>query len=314
MRRLRMCVSVVLAAGPALSQNAAPGPVTIASGVQKALPSVLSVETVSGGAQDAWTRVGSGFLFGDRYAVTRKTVIDGADSIVIALTDGRRAPARLVACDPATGTAVLEHGMTGVTPIPPQESPEPAEGAALAVLGNSIGVFPSVTLARFIGGRPDGLMEIDGLIPPGNSGSPVLDETGRLAAVIIGRVQDGAEPQAVTGLALPASRVLRFLSSLARQRERTGWIGLSAVDLTGKEHLKGVKVVALLPGSPADLAELSVGDTLVRFQNEPVRGAADLAKRVRCAAPDSRITFTVRNGGRETTRNVKVSTMPRRSQ
>ncbi len=312
-----MSVSVVLAtvltAGRALSQNASSGPVTIASGVQKAIPSVLSVETVSGGAQDAWTRVGSGFLFGDRYAVTRKSVIDGADSIVIALTDGRRAPARMIACDPATGTAVLEHGVTGITPIPLQESPEPAEGAALAVLGNSIGVFPSVTLARFIAGRPDGLMEIDGTIPPGNSGSPVLDETGRLTAVIIGRVQDGAGPRAVTGLALPASRVLRFLSSLAEQRERAGWIGLSAVDLTGKEHRTGVKVVALLPGGPADLAQLSVGDTIVRFQNEPVSGTADLAKRVRCTAPDSRIIFTVRKGGRETAHKVKVSTMPRRS-
>ncbi len=310
---MRIWIFVMLTAGQALSQKASSGPVEIASAVQKALPSVLSVETVSGGVQDAWTRVGSGFLFGDRYAVTRKTVIDGADSIVIALTDGRRAPARLVACDPATGTAVLEHGMTGITPIPPHESPEPAEGAALAVLGNSIGVFPSVTLARFISSRPDGLMEIDGMIPPGNSGSPVLDETGRLTAVIIGWVQDGATPPVVTGLALPASKVLRFLSSLREQRERAGWIGLSAVDLTGKEHRTGVKVVSLLPGGPADLAELSVGDTIVRFQDEPVRRAADLAERVRCTAPDSRITFTIRNGGKESVRKVKVSTMPRRS-
>ncbi|MBN2202308.1 serine protease [bacterium] len=310
---MRMWLFVLLTAGRALSQNASSGPVTIASGVQKALPSVLSVETVSGGALDAWTRVGSGFLFGDRYAVTRKSVIEGADSIVIALTDGRRAPARLVACDPATGTAVLEHGVTGIIPIPPQEFREPAEGDALAVLGNSIGVFPSVTLARFISRRPDGFMEIDGMIPPGNSGSPVLDETGRLTAVIIGRVQDGAGPQAVTGLALPASDVLRFLSALREQREKAGWIGLSAVDLTGKDHRTGVKVVSLLPGGPADLAELSIGDTIVRFQNEPVRGASDLAERVRCTAPDTRITFTVRNRGMETVRKVKVSAMPRRS-
>jgi serine protease DegQ len=309
---MRVWFFAVLFAGSALSQDASDSGKEIADGVRKALPSVVSVETVSGDLQGAWTRVGSGFLFGDRYAVTRKSVIDGADSIVIALTDGRRAPARLVACDPATETAVLEHGISGVTPIQAQEAPEPREGAALAVLGNSLGVFPSVTLARFIGRRPDGLMKIDGMIPPGNSGSPVLDESGRLTAMIVGRIQSGVTPPTVTGLALPASKVLRFLYSMAERRERSGWIGLSVVDLSGKHRGTGVKVVSLLAGGPADLAQLSVGDTIVRFQNVPVREAAELADQVRCIPPDSKIAFTVRNGKKESVRKVKVSAMPRR--
>jgi S1-C subfamily serine protease len=311
---LRMWFFSALFAGRAFCQDPTDGSKEIADGVRKALPSVVSVETFSGGVQGAWTRVGSGFLFGDRYAVTRKSVIDGADSIVIVLTDGRQTPARLAACDPATETAVLEHGISGVTPIPAQEAPEPRDGAPLAVLGNSLGVFPSVTLARFIGRRPDGLMKIDGMIPPGNSGSPVLDESGRLTAMIVGRTQDGVTPPAVTGLALPASRVLRFLSSMAERRKRSGWIGLSVVDLTGKHRRTGVKVVSLLAGGPADLAQLSVGDTIVRFQNVPVRDAAELGEQVRCIPPDSKITFSVRNGKKESIRKVKVSAMPRRMQ
>lgn len=313
MRIFRWIVFAATVCGPAFAQDAASDGKELASGVRNALPSVVSIETVSGGRQGAWTRVGSGFLYGDRFVVTRKSVIDGSDSIVVALTDGRRSPARLLVCDPSTETAVLEHGIPGVTPIRCIEAAEPRDGVPLAVLGNSLGVFPSVTLARFIGRRPDGLMELDGVIPPGNSGSPVLDGAGRFAGVIVGRLQAGAAPPRVTGLALPAGRVLGFLSSLENSRECAGWIGLSVVDLTGRFERTGVKVVMLMPDGPAERAGLSPGDTLVRFQNDPIRGAADLAKRMSGIEAGRKITFTVRDGKKEETKKVTVSRKPRRT-
>jgi S1-C subfamily serine protease len=283
----------------------------IAATVQKAQNSAVSIKTVSNTANSGWTRVGSGFLYQQHFVVTRRSVVDRADSIEIALPDGRSSRARLVHCDGCTEIAVLEHALDDVTPVQIGKTSGLCKGTPLTVLGNSFGIFPSVTLGRFLTKRQDGLIEIDGMIPPGNCGSPVLDSNGRLIGMIVGRFQDKREPSRVVGLAMPSETVQSFLCKIIKTpNARTGWIGVSVVDLTGTAGRIGVRVVGVTADGPAHQAEICVGDTIIRFQGNPIHSAQELASRVKDSLPDSKINFSIQRGKQETLRSVKVGRLP----
>ena len=310
----------------------------IAAAVRQAQNSVVSIQTFSASADTGCMQVGSGFLFDRRFIVTRRSVVDGMDSVEIALSDGRTSAAVLLQSDTGTEIAVLEHGLDGVVPIRMGQSANLNSGIQLTVLGNSLGIFPSVTLGRFIGRRPDGLMEIDGNIPPGNCGSPVLDAGGRLVAMIVGRHQDPANPSRVTGLALPVEDVQKTLNRFQRSLASSGWIGISVVDLgaesqsgrgliregrrsenvrpmaggpVSRGRIDGVRVVAVVAGGPADKAKIAVGDTIFRFMGNPVKSARQVAEWVKTLAPNRKITFSIRNGNRESETSVTVAGRPR---
>ena len=307
-----MLMAGLLAAQPARAED-------IAAAVRQAQNSVVSIQTVAAAtaADSGCAVVGSGFLFGPHYVVTRLSVIIRTDSIEIAVGDGRTARARLLQVDEATDIAVLEHGLDRVVPVRMGQSSDLAGGNQLAILGNSLGIFPSVTLGRFIGRRSDGLLEIDGLIPAGNCGSPVLDAGGKLVGMIVGRFQDDRDPSRVMGVALPAESIQKALNWVQRRPARSGWIGISVVDLAAARvtpeggPIAGVRVVGVVAGGPADRAELAVGDTIVRFMENPVHSAWQMAEWVKTASPQSKITFSIRKDGREWEKQVLVTKPPR---
>jgi S1-C subfamily serine protease len=324
-----MLTAVLLTAGlldaqPARAED-------IAAAVRQAQNSVVSIQTVAATADSGCAVVGSGFLYGPHYIVTRLSVIVRTDSIEIALGDGRTAPARLLQYDEATEIAVLEHGLDCVVPVRMGQSSDLVGGNQLAILGNSLGIFPSVTLGRFIGRRSDGLLEIDGLIPAGNCGSPVLDAGGKLVGMIVGRFQDDRDQSRVMGVALPAESIQKTLTWVQRRPARSGWIGISVVDLAtnkpaagrtsadgpatrgtaGGGPIAGVRVVGVVAGGPADKAEITVGDTIVRLMGKPVHSAWQMAEWVKTASPQSKVTFSIRKDGREWEKQVLVIKPPR---
>jgi serine protease DegQ len=342
--RLLMITAVFIAAGSLPAQtppSASAQSGEIATAVRQAQNSVVSIQTFGATADTGLMCVGSGFLFDRRFIVTRQSVVDGMDSVEIALSDGRTSRAQLIQSDTGMEIAVLEHGLDGVVPIRMGQSANLSGGVQLAILGNSLGIFPSVTLGRFIGRRPDGLMEIDGTIPPGNCGSPVLDAGGRLVAMIVGRLQDPGNPSRITGLALPVEDVQKVLNRFQHSLSSSGWIGISVVDLeafspsaqgltgegraSGKNparrsaafgrrpglRMEGVRVVGVVAGGPADKAMIAVGDTIVRFMGNPVKSAWQVAEWVKATAPHNKITFSIRNGNSESDKSVTVAGRPR---
>jgi S1-C subfamily serine protease len=307
-RRLTAAAALVLiVAAPARapSQDAAPA-------VREALGSVASIRATGLRGTDETLREASGFFCGARLVLTRRSAVENADTLVVTAADGRRARARLLECDRCTEIAVLEHGIEDPVPVLMGSSAGLKPGEPLTVLGNSLGIFPSVTLARFRGRRPDGTLEIDAALPAGNTGSPVLDSAGRLVGMIAGRQtagpgRDGRE----TGLALPVEAVRKVLEPFLAAKSGSGWIGMSVVETEADREGGSVRVVAVVPGGPAARASIAIGDTIVLFRERRVRRAQDLAEWVRTLEPDSRVTFTVRKGEKRIPRTVRVARPPK---
>lgn len=276
--------------------------------IGQTLNSVVTIHTFITEGTHRLARVGSGFFYNDRFVFTRRSVIESADSIVILLPDGRFAPTELVYCDGVSEIAVLKHSLDRVAPIRYGESKRLTPNTTLAILGNSLGVFPSVTLGRFIGHRKDGLLELESLIPPGNCGSPVFSPSGTLVGMIVGNCCDTIKSKQNTVLAIPSERFSEVVRSIEKMRSKKGWIGISVVNLENGED--GVRVVKVVKGSPADKANIRIGDTLFYFEGQRIHKAHELAQWVKERPPSTTVSFIRKNRGEKSVCTLEVGSSP----
>src|ERR687889_1475825 len=123
------------------------------------------------------------------------------------------------------------------------------------------------------------VIQTDAALNPGNSGGALADTHSRIVGI------NTAVAGAGLGLAIPINATTRRIISalLSDGRVRRAYLGLvstpmrlnpSAVIRTGQRE--GLRIVEVLPGSPADKAGLTAGDVLLTAGERPVSDAESL--------------------------------------
>ncbi|MEW2444730.1 S1C family serine protease [Micromonospora marina] len=137
--------------------SAAPPATGLPQVVARLQPSVVTVRTDQG--------LGSGVVFRDGGLVlTNEHVVGDQRDVELALADGTRVPARVVAADAVTDLAVLRAERTDLPPAP-LRTELPAPGEPVVALGSPLGFLNSVTAGIVSGvGR-----EIPGSASQGNA-------------------------------------------------------------------------------------------------------------------------------------------------
>lgn len=181
--------------------------------------SVVRIETDHG--------LGTGFFYyTPEHVATAYHVVENARTIVIALDDERRVPARVVAWDARYDLAILR--LEGPTPGRPVLAPftDPIEvGMPVAVLGH-----PYADLSRMVpqlrgllnwsltqgivGAVSDSWIQTDAAVNPGNSGGPLLARDGRLLGVVSARLRE--------------AEAIGLVTHVDRLRDLTEQIGMPA--------------------------------------------------------------------------------------
>jgi S1-C subfamily serine protease len=165
-----------------------------------------------------------------------------------------------------------------------------------------------------------GLMQISTPINPGNSGGPLIDIDGRL----IGVNQSTARPQAGAqgiGFAIPSNAVKEQIASLQKnpgvhQGTNVGYIGASLATVTPDLEVqlnykgKGVAIVQVVQGTPADAAGLQPGDVIQRVNGKDVTTSTEAIDAIRAAKPGQMIALQVWSAGVKKLVNVKVTERP----
>ena len=165
-----------------------------------------------------------------------------------------------------------------------------------------------------------GLMQISTPINPGNSGGPLIDIDGRL----IGVNQSTASPQAGAqgiGFAIPSNAVKEQIAALQKspgvhQGTNVGYIGASLATVTPDLEVqlnykgKGVAIVQVVQGTPADSAGLQPGDVIQRVNGKDVTTNTEAIDAIRAAKPGQTIALQVWSGGVKKLVNVKVTERP----
>jgi len=278
--------------------------------VQRAAPGVIAIEDRRGH--------GTGLLFTpDGYALTNAHVTKRQSAMRVRFNDGEEATADVIGRDEVTDLAVLKTGRAG-TPLPLAEAGAVRVGQVVVALGHPYGFERSVTLGvvsaieRRLPGRDgavlDGLIQTDAAINPGNSGGPLLSVRGHVVGINTAMLPFA---QGI-GFAVPATTASWVAALLMRHGEvRRRYIGIAARNEALKPELaaevgqlKGIRVMEVGRGSPADSAGLARQDLLLQVNGTPVSTIEDL-QRTMAIDSASEFSLTVWKAGSRTQRTVR---------
>jgi S1-C subfamily serine protease len=239
---------------------------------------------------------GSGFVFAPAgYVLTNSHVVHGAAQVEVTLPDGRHGMASLLGEDPETDLALLHFdGRENLPSASFGESSSLRMGQVVIAIGNPLGFTQSVTtgvvsalgrtLRSTTGRLIENVIQTDAALNPGNSGGPLLDSRGLVVGVNTAIIA-GAQAMCFATAIDSAKWVIAEL--FAHGRVRRAFIGLTGsteavsrrvARFLGVEQASAVRVIEVMPGSPAQAAGLRPGDLVVGIDGETVTSVDDLQR------------------------------------
>ncbi|MBA3854158.1 MAG: peptidase [Gemmatimonas sp.] len=276
--------------------------------------------------------LGSGFIVrNDGVIVTNAHVVSGASSVRVAMRDGTIYPARVVGEDELNDLAVLQIDAKDLPTAPLGTSRGMLIGEWVVAIGNPYGFLlgnsePSVTagvvsgVGRNLTGRGDGpgvyvdMIQTDASINPGNSGGPLINASGEVVGVN-SSIYTPSGGSIGLGFAIPIDRARRVAEDLlAHGAVRRPWIGVK-VQQSGATAARGslntgAAIEAVVPGSPAEAANLRVGDVIVRSRDRQIRNPYDWEAELLELRVGETVDLMVRRGAREQRVEVRVRDLP----
>ncbi len=255
----------------------------------------------NGGPAQRQSSLGSGVIVSSQgYVLTNHHVIEAADEIQVALSDGRKAEATVVGADPESDLAVLKVDVKDLPAIAFGSSDTLGVGDVVLAIGNPFGVGQTVTMGIVSAvGRShlgintfENFIQTDAAINPGNSGGALVDAQGNLLGINTAIYSRSGGSQGI-GFTIPVSLAKQVMEQIIQSGSVTrGWIGVEVQDVTPElaESLKlrgndGAIIAGVLRGGPADKAGVKPGDVLVAVNGKSVKDSASMLNLVAALAP-----------------------------
>ena len=133
--------------------------------------------------------LGSGFILSaDGYVMTNAHVVDGADEVIVTLTDKRELKARPIGADKRSDVALLKIEASGLPFVRIGDVARLKVGEWVLAIGSPFGLDNSVTAGIVSAKSRDTgdlvpLIQTDVAINPGNSGGPLLNMRGEVVGI-----------------------------------------------------------------------------------------------------------------------------------
>ncbi len=260
----------------------------------------------------------SGFAWSeDGLIVTAHHILKRDNKIKVGLADGTVTSAELVARDPSTDLALLRVDDIQMIPLEEAAAADVKVGnlvMALARPGKSVQATLGIVSAvgpgwrTRHGGQADKFIQTDVLMYPGFSGGPLVTAGGALVGLNSSALMHGVS------VTLPVSTLKRVINALLQHgRVRRGYLGVSTQVVRLQDAVQkalgqksGLLIVAVEPGSPAEQAGLTIGDTIVKIGSTLVSRHDDLLAELMQSDIDEKIPVAIVRGGEVQTLNVKI--------
>ncbi len=255
--------------------------------------------------------VGSGFvLTADGFIMTNAHVVDGADEVIVTLTDKREFKAKIIGADKRSDIAVVKIEATGLPAVKVGDVSRLKVGEWVMAIGSPFGLDNTVTAGIVSAKQRDTgdylpFIQTDVAINPGNSGGPLINMRGEVVGVN-SQIYSRSGGSMGISFAVPMDEAFRVSEQLrASGRVSRGRIGVQ-IDQVSKEVAEsiglgkplGALVRGVESGSPAEKAGIEAGDIITKFEGKVVEKSSDLPRMVGATKPGTRSSMTVfRRGG-----------------
>ncbi len=235
--------------------------------------------------------VGSGFILtADGYVMTNAHVVEGADEVLVTLTDKREFKAKLIGADKRTDVAVVKIEATGLPAVRIGDVGRLKVGEWVMAIGSPFGLANSVTAgivsakARETGDYLP-FIQTDVAINPGNSGGPLINMRGEVVG-INSQIYSRSGGYMGIAFAIPIDEATRVSDQLrSGGRVIRGRIGVSIAAVTkdvaesiGLGKPMGALVRGAESGGPAEKAGIEAGDIITKVDGKVIESSIDLPR------------------------------------
>ncbi len=250
--------------------------------------------------------VGSGFILtADGYIMTNAHVVDGADEVLVTLTDKREFKAKIIGTDKRTDVAVVKIEASGLPAVRVGDVARLKVGEWVMAIGSPFGLESTVTAGIVSAKQRDTgdylpFIQTDVAINPGNSGGPLINMRGEVVG-INSQIYSRSGGFMGISFAIPMDEAMRVSDQLrASGRVSRGRIGVQIGPVSkevaesiglGKPH--GAQVIGVESGTPAEKAGVEAGDIIIKFDGKAIEKSSDLPRLVGATKPGSKVSLTV---------------------
>ncbi|MFI3157133.1 MAG: DegQ family serine endoprotease [Methylococcaceae bacterium] len=271
------------------------------------------------------TSLGSGFIISsDGYILTNSHVVKDADEIVVKFSDRRELLAKAIGSDARTDVALLKVDAKDLPAVTIGDPNKLQVGEWVLAIGSPFGFEQSVTAGivsakgrSLPGGNYVPFIQTDVAINPGNSGGPLFNMEGKVVGI---NSQIYSRTGGFMGLSfsIPMDVVMNVVDQIkATGKAAHGWLGVQIQDVTrelaesfGMKKPQGALVSKVLPGSPAEKAELQIGDIITEFNGQQIESSGDLPPMVGMTPINDKATLKIIRQGETKTVEFKVGLLP----
>jgi len=272
------------------------------------------------------SNLGSGVIVSPNgYILTNHHVVEAADEIQVALSDGKTLPARVVGADPETDLAVLKIAANNLPAITFAQADSLKVGDWVLAIGNPFGVGQTVTagIVSALGRTHLGIntfenfIQTDAAINPGNSGGALVDSAGHLVGVNSAIYSRTGGSQGI-GFAIPVSIARQVMEQIVKEGGVVrGWVGIEVQDLTPElaesfnlSKTDGALIAGVLKGGPADLGGIRPGDILLGVNGKPVTDSSSLLNLIAALKPGDSAQLSIARKNQSLDLQVQVGRRP----
>jgi serine protease Do len=268
---------------------------------------------------------GTGFIIdASGLILTNHHVVDGADRIMVRLTDGRNLHATRVGSDPDTDIALIKVESPRSLPYAALgDSDTLRVGEWVVAIGNPLAYEHTVTVGvvSYIGRKLfdsslDRYIQTDAAINFGNSGGPLINARGE----VIGINAAISSRAANIGFAVPINQARAILPQLRdKGHVSRGYIGLALRDVDpdlqrslGLSNSDGALVQDVTPGSPGARAGIRTYDLIIAVDGKAVSGNDQLIQLIALREPGTVASLQIVRDNHPVNVAVKLAERPLR--
>jgi serine protease Do len=289
---------------------------TVTEVAERLGPSVANLRVMRRSRRGRAAGGGSGVVITpDGFMLSSAHVVAAGDGRArAAFPDGRELGVEVVGTDPLSDLAVLRAENGGLPAAELGDAEELRVGQLVVAIGNPLGFEGSVTagvvsaLGRALPTRQgsagrlvENVIQTDAALNPGNSGGALADGLGRVIGVNTAVAGIGL------GLAVPINEATRRIIAalMSEGRVRRAYLGIVGGSrplpprlAASLERDRGIEVVEVVDGSPAQQAGLRPEDLIVEVGGRTVVDVGDLQRLMDAAAIGRELTIRALRGDR----------------
>jgi len=255
---------------------------------------------------------GSGFIISsDGLILTNAHVINGAQEVIVKLTDRREFKARIIGLDNQSDIAVICIDAKSLPTVKIGNPVLTKVGEPVLAIGSPYG-FENTATAGIVSAKsrtlPDDnyvpFIQTDVAVNPGNSGGPLFNMSGEVIGI---NSQIYSQTGGYQGLsfAIPINIATKVERQLIKHgRVKRSHLGVSVQEITQSlaksfnlVDTTGALVSSVEKDSPAEKGDLRTADVILRFNGQPINRSFDLPSIVADSEPGTISTVVIIRDG-----------------